>query len=194
MHARTHIRPEWENQHPMNCLPGADHPADRTLARGPSPRGPSPREPSPREPSQVDLAAVTAGDGVVLHMDSVTKRFRSGPRWAEAIRDLDLVLQRGRVTGLIGPDGAGKTTLMRLAAGLLRPDAGRITVFGMDVATEAQTAQVDLGYMPQRFGLYEDLTVQENLDLYADLHGVPHEARPDRFRELMRMTGMAPLV
>ena len=177
MHARTHIGPERENQRLMNHPPAADYPEDRTLARG---------------PSQVDLAAVAAGDGVVLHMDSVIKRFRSGPRWAEAIRDLNLVLQRGRVTGLIGPDGAGKTTLMRLAAGLLRPDAGRITLFGMDVAREAQAAQVDLGYMPQRFGLYEDLTVQENLDLYADLHGVPHQVRPDRFRELMRMTGMAP--
>ena len=78
----------------------------------------------------------------------------------------------GELTALVGPDGAGKTTLMRLAAGLLRADAGELTVLGIDVAADPQQVQDRIGYMPQRFGLYEDLTVQENLDLYADLHGV----------------------
>ncbi|HTY04526.1 MAG TPA: ATP-binding cassette domain-containing protein, partial [Rhodocyclaceae bacterium] len=103
-----------------------------------------------------------------------------------------LRLQPGVVTGLIGPDGAGKTTFMRLAAGLLLPDAGRISVLGLDATRDALKVQATLGYMPQRFGLYEDLSVQENLDLYADLQGVPVGARAERYAELTRMTGLAP--
>ena len=76
------------------------------------------------------------------------------------------------MTALVGSDGAGKTTLIRLIAGLLAADAGVLTVLGVDVAADPQAIQGRIGYMPQRFGLYEDLTVQENLDLYADLHGV----------------------
>ena len=72
----------------------------------------------------------------------------------------------------MGPDGAGKTTLMRLAAGLLHVDAGSLTVLGIDIASDPQQVQDRISYMPQRFGLYDDLSVQENLDLYADLHGV----------------------
>ncbi len=100
-------------------------------------------------------------------------------------------MQRGQVTGLIGPDGAGKTTLMRLAVGLLIPDEGRINALGFDATHESLAVQARVGYMPQRFGLYEDLSVQENLDLYADLQGVPQEARAARYEELMRMTGLA---
>ena len=98
----------------------------------------------------------------------------------------------GAVTGLIGPDGAGKTTLMRLIAGLLRPDAGRIEVLGIDVMRDPLAVQARLGYMPQRFGLYEDLSVRENLDLYADLQGVPQAVRAGRYAELLHMTGLGP--
>ncbi|HUZ67314.1 MAG TPA: ATP-binding cassette domain-containing protein, partial [Beijerinckiaceae bacterium] len=101
-------------------------------------------------------------------------------------------IARGAVTGLIGPDGAGKTTLMRLIAGLLRADSGRIEVLGIDIARAPLEAQGHLGYMPQRFGLYEDLSVGENLDLYADLHGVPRGERKARYAELLHMTGLAP--
>ncbi len=96
------------------------------------------------------------------------------------------------MTGLIGPDGAGKTTLMRLAAGLLLPDAGEIRVLDIDALAEPLAVQSSVGYMPQRFGLYEDLSVQENLDLYADLQGMPMAQRPARYAELMRMTGLGP--
>jgi ABC-2 type transport system ATP-binding protein len=96
------------------------------------------------------------------------------------------------VTGLVGPDAAGKTTLMRLATGLLVPDSGAISVLGMDAATQSLAVQGAIGYMPQRFGLYEDLSVQENLDLYADLQGVPEAARAQRYSELMHMAGLAP--
>lgn len=96
------------------------------------------------------------------------------------------------VTGLIGPDAAGKTTLMRLVAGLLLPDEGEITALGLDVRRKPLDVQSSLGYMPQRFGLYEDLTVQENLDLYADLQNLPRKERPERYEQLMKLTGLAP--
>src|SRR5512139_3520386 len=79
---------------------------------------------------------------------------------------------------------------MRLAAGLLVPDVGSITILGHDATQQSLEVQASIGYMPQRFGLYEDLTVQENLDLYADLQGVPKPERQGRYTELMRMTGL----
>jgi ABC-2 type transport system ATP-binding protein len=109
-----------------------------------------------------------------------------------ALRGLSATVRPGTVTGLIGPDGAGKTTLMRLIAGLLKPDAGSLTVLGLDVDADPLAVQGMLRYMPQRFGLYEDLTVQENLDLYADLQHVERSARASRYAELMHMTGLAP--
>ncbi|HVC11325.1 MAG TPA: ATP-binding cassette domain-containing protein, partial [Burkholderiales bacterium] len=129
---------------------------------------------------------------VVLELAGVAKRFRSGTREVHALRGVSLAMGRGLVMGLVGPDGAGKTTLMRLVAGLLVPEAGRVTVLGLDAARQALEVQARLGYMPQRFGLYEDLSVRENLDLYADLQGVPRMERAARYRELMQMTGLAP--
>ncbi len=128
---------------------------------------------------------------VVLEFCGVDKVFHDNKRVINALRQVSFSLRAGGVTGLIGPDGAGKTTLMRLAAGLLVADAGQIMVLGLDVACDALAVQAAIGYMPQRFGLYEDLTVQENLDLYADLQGVPRGERAQRYRELMHMTGLA---
>jgi ABC-2 type transport system ATP-binding protein len=127
---------------------------------------------------------------VVIEYKDVSKSFRAGGRLVKALRRVTFKVFQGVVTGLIGPDGAGKTTLMRLAAGLLAPDEGEITVLAMDSVRQSLSIQAAIGYMPQRFGLYEDLTVEENLDLYADLQGVPKEARPDRYKELMHMTGL----
>ena len=142
-------------------------------------------------------AAASAGEGTVdadvaLELTGVGKRFRSAGREVQALQGVSLRARRGVVTGLIGPDGAGKSTLMRLVAGLLVPDSGRIRVLGMDATHDSLHVQAELGYMPQRFGLYEDLSVQENLDLYADLQGVPAALRAARYRELMQMTGLAP--
>ncbi len=131
----------------------------------------------------------------VLEFNTVSKHFTvagAGHRQITALQDVNLKLSAGGVTGLIGPDGAGKTTLMRLTAGLLLPDAGDITVLGHDIRREALRVQASIGYMPQRFGLYEDLSVQENLDLYADLQGVPLEQRGSRYEQLMHMTGLGP--
>lgn len=108
-----------------------------------------------------------------------------------AIDDISLTVHPGRLTALVGPDGAGKTTLIRMIAGLLKPDAGSLCVLGIDVAADPQAVQDRISYMPQRFGLYEDLSVQENLDLYADLHGVPRKERKERFARMLEMTDMA---
>ena len=122
----------------------------------------------------------------VLDLSGVSKRFASIP----ALNNVSLNVRRGTVTGLIGPDGAGKTTLMRLIAGLLVPDSGQISVLGLDAVKEPLKIQHVIGYMPQRFGLYEDLTVQENLNLYADLQGLPDAERPARYAELTKLTGL----
>jgi ABC-2 type transport system ATP-binding protein len=98
----------------------------------------------------------------------------------------------GMITGLVGPDGAGKTTLLRLIAGLLRPTGGHVVVFGHDMTTDAAAAHPAIGYMPQRFGLYEDLTVAENLDLFADLHAMPLALRTERVARLLQFTGLTP--
>ena len=132
-------------------------------------------------------AAVPALLGQGLH-----KRFAldGGRRSVQALHDVSLQVGAGTLSALVGPDGAGKTTLLRLAAGLMRADAGSLQVLGIDVAADPQAVQDRISYMPQRFGLYEDLSVQENLDLYADLHGVSAEARRTRYARLMAMTDL----
>lgn len=127
-----------------------------------------------------------------LVLNQVRKGFSGGGREVTALDNVSASVKRGMVTGLIGPDAAGKTTLMRLVAGLLLPDSGEITALGLDVRRQPLEVQSSLGYMPQRFGLYEDLTVQENLDLYADLQNLPRRERPERYEQLMKLTGLAP--
>jgi len=123
----------------------------------------------------------------------VRKTFRRGTgEVAQALDGVSLEVGCGKLAALVGPDGAGKTTLIRLIAGLLVPDAGELTVLGVNVAADPQQVQSRIGYMPQRFGLYEDLSVQENLDLYADLHGVTAEERKERYPRLMDMTALGP--
>jgi len=127
-----------------------------------------------------------------LTFANVSKNFCSGGHAVAALDGVSLSIQPGRVTGLIGPDGAGKTTLMRLAASLLSPDSGQVDVLELDSVAQSQRVRSSVGYMPQRFGLYEDLSVRENLDLYADLQGIVAAERPARYAELMQMTGLAP--
>ncbi len=139
-------------------------------------------------------AVVRAPDGpLVLSGRELTKTFARGTD--AVVRALDQVsveARQGELTALVGPDGAGKTTLLRLAAGLLPPDAGTLEVLGFDTRREPQAIQDRISYMPQRFGLYEDLSVQENLDLYADLHGVSAAERAQRYPRLMEMTALEP--
>ena len=111
-----------------------------------------------------------------------------------ALNDVSLTVEHGGLTALVGPDGAGKTTLIRLIAGLLAADGGTLEALGIDLARDPQAVQDRVGYMPQKFGLYEDLSVQENMDLYADLHGVTAEERRAVYPQLMEMTNLAPFV
>lgn len=134
----------------------------------------------------------TADETLAIITDGLHKSFGKAPRRTDAVVNVSLRVVPGQVTGLIGPDGAGKTTLMRLIAGLLTPDSGTLTVLGLDAVADPLAVQASIGYMPQHFGLYEDLTVQENLNLYADLQGLPEDQRAGRFAQLLHMTGLAP--
>ena len=123
-------------------------------------------------------------------IEGLTRQFEAAS--PPALAGITAQIMPGQVTGLVGPDGAGKTTLLRLMAGLLLPTEGRLTVCGRDTVADARALREDIGYMPQRFGLYEDLTVAENLELYADLRGVVGRARAERFERLLSFTGLAP--
>jgi len=123
---------------------------------------------------------------------SLHKRFtvKASKQMVRALDNLSLEVPAGTLTALVGPDGAGKTTLLRLMAGLMRADEGELRVLGIDVSADPQAVQDRISYMPQRFGLYDDLSVQENLDLYADLHGVSASQRRERYARLMEMTDL----
>ncbi len=123
----------------------------------------------------------------LLECREVHKSF--GPR-TPALAGVSLAVSAGGLNALIGPDGAGKTTLMRLICGLLTAERGTVRVLGFDPVRAAQRIQERVSYMPQKFGLYEDLTVRENLDLYADLHGVSAAQRAQRYPQLLHMTDL----
>jgi ABC-2 type transport system ATP-binding protein len=127
-----------------------------------------------------------------LVANDVYKRFpvKKTGQIVQAVADISMEVTAGSLTALVGPDGAGKTTLLRMFAGLIKPDGGQLRVLDVNVIADPQTVQDRISYMPQRFGLYEDLSVQENLDLYADLHGVPPEIRRQRYRRLLEMTDL----
>lgn len=123
----------------------------------------------------------------------ITKIFRDRKNAAVTVLDhVNLTVARGQITALIGPDNAGKTTFLRLACGLMTPTEGNLSVLGLDIRQSPQDVQALLSYMPQRFALYEDLTCMENLNLYAELYGVPLKERLSRFEMLLDITGLAP--
>jgi ABC-2 type transport system ATP-binding protein len=128
-----------------------------------------------------------------LQLDGVGKSFRR--ETGETVLALDNIsfsIGKGGLAALAGPDGAGKTTLLRLLAGLMKADGGTVSVLGIDAAKDPQAIQSRISYMPQQFGLYDDLTVQENLDLYANLHGVTADEKRSEYPRLMEMTGLDP--
>jgi ABC-2 type transport system ATP-binding protein len=108
-----------------------------------------------------------------------------------AVAALSFDVRAGEIFGLVGPDGAGKTTTLRMLAGIMPPDAGKATVAGFDVVRDPEGAKHALSYMPQRFGLYEDLTVDENIRFYADLFGVRKAEREERSAQLLQAAGMS---
>lgn len=122
-----------------------------------------------------------------IRISGLTKRFAD----AQAVEQLSFEVRPGEIFGLVGPDGAGKTTTLRMLAGVLPPDRGTAVVAGFDVARDPEGAKHHLSYMPQRFGLYEDLTVDENIAFYADLFGVAKAERNLRSAQLLQAAGMS---
>lgn len=118
-----------------------------------------------------------------VSIENLTKIFGT----TTAINNLSLNIEKGKITGLIGADGAGKTTLIRLIIGLLLPNSGKISILDLNPFTQKNELTKKIGYMPQKFGLYEDLTVIENLKLYADLKNQPHD-----FKKVLDFTSLAP--
>ena len=125
---------------------------------------------------------------VAVQALSLSRRFGA----VEAVRDLSFDVAQGEVFGLVGPDGAGKTTTLRMLCGLLDPDEGRAVVAGMDVARHLDAVKDAIGYMAQKFGLYGDLTVEENLDFYGDLFNIVGKQREELKLRLLKMTRMEP--
>jgi ABC-2 type transport system ATP-binding protein len=111
-----------------------------------------------------------------------------------AVDHLRIEVYPGEIFGLVGPDGAGKTTTLRMLAGVLTPDSGSAMVAGYDIVRDPEAAKAHISYMPQRFGLYEDLTVDENIRFYADVFGVPRKDREQRSRQLLEAAGMGQFV
>ena len=128
----------------------------------------------------------TTQDLPAVQVSGLAKSFGA----VRAVRSVNFEVARGEIFGLVGPDGAGKTTTMRMLAGVLRQSAGSVTVDGVDVAGDPEIAKLRLSYMPQRFGLYEDLTISENIYFYAELFGVPRKERLARTTELLRAAGL----
>jgi len=138
------------------------------------------------------VAQAPATAAPVIDVEELVKHFTSPTRTVKALDGLSFTAEAGHITGLVGPDGAGKTTLMRVLTGLLRPNSGRVSVLGIDAAANPEQVQASVGYMPQHFGLYEDLSVAENLELYADLQGLVGPERKQRIERLSHFTGLGP--
>ena len=108
-----------------------------------------------------------------------------------AVDHVSFQVRRGEIFGFLGPNGAGKSTTIRILCGLLLPSAGRATVGGLDVMTQTETIRKRIGYMSQRFSLYDDLQVEENIDFFAGIYGVPRSQRPERKSFVLEMAGLA---
>lgn len=119
---------------------------------------------------------------------NLTKKFGD----LAAVSNLNLRVAQGEIFGLVGPDGAGKTTTFRLLSTALEQTEGEAKIIGLDVRKDEEKIREKIGYMPQRFSLYEDLTVMENLDFFADLYGIKKELKEKRKRELLEFTKLGP--
>ena len=124
----------------------------------------------------------------VIQTERLERRF--GP--ILAVRDVSLRVPKGRIFGVLGPNGAGKSTTIRMLCGILTPSAGSGSVLGFDILREPERIKQNIGYMTQRFSLYEDLTVEENLEFYAGIYGVPRRRRASRLAEVLGASGLEP--
>lgn len=109
-----------------------------------------------------------------------------------AIENLSLKIEKGEMVGLVGPDGAGKTTLLRILASIMAPTSGTATVAGFDIIKDSEKLKEKIGYMPQRFGLYEDLTVRENLDFFSEVYQLTREQKKEKYTEVFRFSQLEP--
>jgi ABC-2 type transport system ATP-binding protein len=125
---------------------------------------------------------------IVVDARGLSRRF--GSLWA--VRDVSLAIERGEVFALLGPNGAGKSTTIRMLCGLLEPTSGDATIAGLDLRREPERIKQHIGYMTQRFSLYEDLTVEENLTFYAGIYGIPWRTRRARVRDAIDRAGLGP--
>jgi len=123
---------------------------------------------------------------ITIKAKGLTKRFGA----VAAVDNLNLTVEEGEIFGLVGPDGAGKTTTMRLLCGILEPTSGDAWVAGYHIAKDAEALKENIAYMPQRFGLYEDLTVMENINFYADIYGLPQAERAPQIDRLLAFTNL----
>ncbi len=123
-----------------------------------------------------------------IEVRNLTKRFGG----VAAVERLNLDCAKGEVFGFVGPDGAGKTTIMRLLAAVMTPDEGSIAIEGVDVVRDPERARSHISYMPQQFGLYEDLTVDENIEFFAELFDISRSDREERAARLLAASGMTP--
>lgn len=123
----------------------------------------------------------------LLQATGLSKRFGE----IQAVTGLDLVVNPGELVGLVGPDGAGKTTTIRLLCGVMRPDAGAVTICGIRMQDQPDLARENIGYLSQRFSLYEDLTVLENLRFFAEVRGIPALHWQLRSMEILEFVGLA---
>ena len=123
-----------------------------------------------------------------IRVHGLTRRFGA----VTAIADVGFTVESGELFGLVGPDGAGKTTLLRMLAGVLKPQAGDAELFGVSVVRDPEAVKHEIAYMPQRFGLYTDLTVLENITFYADLYQVPRHERAARLERLFHFSNLGP--
>jgi len=121
-----------------------------------------------------------------VEIRDLVKRFGS----FVAVDHINLEVGRGEIFGFLGPNGAGKSTTIRMLCGLLQPTSGKATVGGLDIATQSEAIKQHIGYMSQKFSLYDDLTVEENIDFFSGIYGVPRERRSERKDYVLRMAGI----
>lgn len=136
------------------------------------------------------MIALSSDSPPMVEVKNVSVRFNT----VEALKDVSLAVDGGNIFGLVGSDGAGKSTLLRLIATMIRPSQGTISISGLNVVTERQKIKNLIGYMPQRFGLYQDLSVEENIDFFMDIFNIPQAQRKIRKDKYLGFSNLLPFL